>query len=98
MSSSRLDHAVGDNSRTEHFGAMKNVGAEQFIRRSLSKIALKFVERTKGIWADQRGVAAVEFAFFAIFLSFALASVTDVSIYIYQRMLSTLSTHAALPA
>jgi hypothetical protein len=77
---------------------MKNVGAEQFIRRSLSKIALKFVGRTKGIWADQRGVAAVEFAFFAIFLSFALANVTDVSIYIYQRMQAENATQVAVQA
>jgi Flp pilus assembly protein TadG len=38
------------------------------------------------MWADRRGVAATEFGFFAIFLSAALANVTDVSIYIYQRM------------
>jgi hypothetical protein len=77
---------------------MKKVAAEQFIRRSSSNIALKFAGRTKGIWADQRGVAAVEFAFFAIFLSFALANVTDTSIYIYQRMQAENATQVAVQA
>jgi Flp pilus assembly protein TadG len=36
--------------------------------------------------ADRRGVALIEFAFFAGLLSFAILNVTDVSIYIYQRM------------
>jgi hypothetical protein len=76
---------------------MKNT-AEQFIRRSSSKTALKFVGRTNAIWADQRGVAAVEFAFFAIFLSFALANVTDASIYIYQRMQAENATQVAVQA
>jgi Flp pilus assembly protein TadG len=35
---------------------------------------------------DQRGVAAIEFALFVGFLSFAMLNVADISIYIYQRM------------
>ena len=49
-------------------------------------MAIKFAGRTSTIWSDQRGVAAIEFAFFAGFLSFAILNVADVSIYIYQRM------------
>jgi hypothetical protein len=77
---------------------MKNAPAEQLITRPSSKIALKFAGRTEAIWADRRGVAAVEFAFFAIFLSFALANVTDASIYIYQRMQAENATQVAVQA
>jgi len=35
---------------------------------------------------DRRGVAAIEFAFFAGFLSLAILNVADISIYIFQRM------------
>ena len=35
---------------------------------------------------DCRGVAAVEFAFIAGFLSLAVANVSDISIYLYKRM------------
>src|SRR5207342_3113846 len=50
------------------------------------------------IWADQRGVAAIEFGLFAIFLSVSLANVTDVSIYIYQRMQVENATQVAAQA
>ena len=40
----------------------------------------------EALGSDQRGLAAIEFAFFASILSFALLNVTDISIYIYQRM------------
>jgi len=43
-------------------------------------------------------VAAVEFGFFAIILSLALANVTDVSIYIYQRMQVENATEMAAQA
>jgi Flp pilus assembly protein TadG len=68
--------------------------------RSLSPklLALNFAGRTKAIWADQRGVAAIEFGFFAIFLSLALVNVTDVSIYIYQRMQAENATQVAAQA
>lgn len=35
---------------------------------------------------DQRGVAAIEFAFLVGFLSLAMLNVTDVATYLYQRM------------
>ena len=47
-----------------------------------SRLARKPVE----MWADRRGVAAIELGIFATFLALGLANVTDVSIYIYQRM------------
>ena len=61
-------------------------------------LALKFAGRTTAIWADQRGVAAVEFGLFAIFLSLAFVNVTDVSIYIYQRMQAENATQVAAQA
>jgi len=61
-------------------------------------LALNFAGRTTAIWADQRGVAAVEFGLFAIFLSLALVNVTDVSIYIYQRMQAENATEVAAQA
>jgi len=45
--------------------------------------------------ADRRGVAAVEFGIFVLLLSLALANVTDVSMYIYQRMQAENATEVA---
>src|SRR5437660_1514666 len=70
----------------EGVGPVKHGQTAELRYRSVSKLALKLGGRTRAIWADRRGVAAVEFGFFAIILSLALANVTDVSIYIYQRM------------
>ena len=50
------------------------------------------------MWVDQRGVAAIEFGFFAIFLSLALVNVTDVTIYFYQRMQAENATQVAAQA
>jgi Flp pilus assembly protein TadG len=36
--------------------------------------------------SDQRGVAAIEFALFGGLLSLAMLNVTDISVYLYQRM------------
>ncbi len=77
---------------------MKQNQAPQLSRSSPRNLTLKFAGRTKAIWADQRGVAAIEFGFFAIFMSFALANVTDVSIYIYQRMQVDNATQVAAQA
>jgi len=62
------------------------------------KLALKFAGRTTAIWADQRGVAAVEFGLFAIFLSLALVNVVDVTMYLYQRMQAENATEVAAQA
>jgi Flp pilus assembly protein TadG len=50
------------------------------------RLASKLARKTADAWADQRGVAAIEFGIFSILLFASLANVTDVSIYIYQRM------------
>ena len=66
--------------------------------RSAIKLAFKLGAGTRAIWTDQRGVAAIEFGFFAIFLAAALANVTDASIYIYQRMQAENATQVAVQA
>jgi Flp pilus assembly protein TadG len=48
--------------------------------------------------SDERGIAAIEFAFFSSLLSFALLNVTDVAIYIYQRMQVENATEIAAQA
>ena len=77
---------------------MKQDQAAQVRSRSPGNLARKVAGRARAIWADQRGVAAIEFAFFAIFLSLALVNVTDVSIYIYQRMQAENATQVAAQA
>jgi Flp pilus assembly protein TadG len=77
---------------------MKHGPAARLKPPSPRKLALKFAGRTTAIWADQRGVAAVEFGLFVIFLSLALVNVTDVSIYIYQRMQAENATEVAAQA
>jgi Flp pilus assembly protein TadG len=58
----------------------------------------RLARKTRAGWADQRGVAAIEFGIFAVLLSAALANVTDVSIYIYQRMQVENATEIAAQA
>ena len=69
------------------------------LKRSLpGKVALDFAFGIKAFSSDQRGVAAIEFGLFAIFLSLALVNVTDISIYIYQRMQVENATQVAAQA
>ena len=77
---------------------MKRGQAAGLRHRSARKLALRLGARTRAIWTDQRGVAAIEFGFFAIVLSLALANVTDVSIYVYQRMQAENATQIAAQA
>jgi Flp pilus assembly protein TadG len=77
---------------------MKQNQAPQLRRSPPRGFVRKFVAGTRAIWADQRGVAAIEFGLFAIFLSLALVNVTDVSIYIYQRMQAENATQVAAQA
>jgi len=67
-------------------------------RSSPSKLALKLARKTRTIWADQRGVAAIEFGLFSIVLFVAFANVVDVSTYIYQRMQTENATQVAAQA
>jgi Flp pilus assembly protein TadG len=62
------------------------------------KLASKLARKTRTAWADQRGVAAVEFGIFSILLFASLANVTDVSIYIFQRMQVENATEVAAQA
>ena len=50
------------------------------------RLASRLARKIRAAWADQRGVAAIEFGIFSIMLAASLANVADVSIYIYQRM------------
>src|SRR3984893_11146557 len=77
---------------------MKHRQAPSLTWLSPKQLALEFAGRSKAIWVDQRGVAAIEFGFFAIFLSLAFVNVTDVSIYIYQRMQAENATQVAAQA
>jgi hypothetical protein len=47
---------------------------------------------------DRRGVVAIEFAIFAGLLSYAIINVTEISIYIYQRMQVENATEMAAQA
>jgi Flp pilus assembly protein TadG len=77
---------------------MKHRQTARLRRPSPSRLAIEFVDKTRAIWTNRRGVAAIEFAFLAVFLSLALANVADVSIYIYQRMEVENATEVAAQA
>jgi len=66
--------------------------------RLSAALASSLASKAAAAWADRSGVAAIEFGFFAVFLSIALANVTDVSIYIYQRMQVENATEIAAQA
>ncbi|HEY1474373.1 MAG TPA: TadE/TadG family type IV pilus assembly protein [Pseudolabrys sp.] len=53
---------------------------------ALLDIMKKVIAKIGTIRSDCRGTSAIEFAFFAGLLSLGLLNITDVSIYIYQRM------------
>jgi Flp pilus assembly protein TadG len=65
---------------------------------AFGKLLLKLTTRAAALRTDQRGVAAIEFGFFVVLLSLSLANVTDVSIYIYQRMQAENATQVAAQA
>jgi len=48
--------------------------------------ARRLRESVKAFGQDRRGTAAIEFAFFAGFLSVATLNVAEVSVYVFQRM------------
>jgi len=62
------------------------------------RLASRLARKTKAGWVDQRGVAAIEFGIFSILLFASLANVTDVSIYVYQRMQVENATQVAAQA
>jgi Flp pilus assembly protein TadG len=66
--------------------------------RLSARLASRLARKTRAAWTDQRGVAAVEFGLFSVLLFASLANVTDVSIYIYQRMQVENATEVAAQA
>jgi Flp pilus assembly protein TadG len=58
----------------------------------------RFYQRLKAIGPAQRGVSAIEFAILAPFLSVAVLNVSDVSIYVFQRMEVENATEVAAQA
>src|SRR6516165_5298081 len=62
------------------------------------RLASRLARKIRAAWADQRGVAAIEFGIFSIMLAASLANVADVSIYIYQRMQVENATEMAAQA
>ena len=53
---------------------------------SAKTLASAGIGKLKALSSERRGVAAIEFALFAGFLSFALVNVVDVSVFVYQGM------------
>jgi Flp pilus assembly protein TadG len=68
------------------------------VRMLAFQLAASLIGKAVSLRADKRGVAAIEFGLFAAFLFAALANVTDVSIYIYQRMQVENATQVAAQA
>jgi len=64
----------------------------------LRTLATGFADKIRAISTDRPGVAAIEFALCAVFLSPMLVNVVDVSIYIYQRMEAENATQVAAQA
>ncbi len=56
------------------------------IENNLLDIARKVITEVAAIKLDKRGASAIEFSLFAGLLSFGMLNMTDVSIYLYQRM------------
>jgi Flp pilus assembly protein TadG len=72
--------------------------AARTMKSPFGKLRLKLTARAAAMAADRRGVAAVEFGVFTLLLSLSLANVTDVSIYVYQRMQVENATQVAAQA
>jgi Flp pilus assembly protein TadG len=77
---------------------MKKLKLLSSICGSRGKPTGRFAKTWSAMTEDQRGVASIEFAIFAIFLSIALVNVADVSIYVYQRMQAENATQVAAHA
>jgi Flp pilus assembly protein TadG len=74
---------------------MKRIGTAQMKR---TRGFIDLAPLVRAIAVDQSGVAAIEFGVFVTLLFFAIANVTDVSIYIYQRMEAENATQSAAQA
>jgi Flp pilus assembly protein TadG len=56
------------------------------------------IAKSAALRSDQRGVSAIEFAFFVALLVFGLLNTADISIYIYKRMELENATQMAVQA
>ena len=77
---------------------MKPPSSSHIRRRWRTRRVRGLIATCSALRTDRSGVAAIEFALFAIFLSLALVNVADVSIYVYQRMQAENATQVAVQA
>ena len=59
---------------------------------------MRIIKHVAALRADKRGVAAIEFAVFAGLISLGMLNVTDVAVYVYQRMQVEYATQAGAQA
>jgi len=59
---------------------------------------MRIAKHIAALRADRRGVAAIEFAIFAGLISIGMLNVTDIAVYVYQRMQVEYATQAAAQA
>src|SRR5262249_9933264 len=76
-----------DHSGAAAAGPMREASMFKSLARARMITPLRRLRRKLGAFGkDRRGTAAIEFAFFASFLSVATLNVAEVSVYIFQRM------------
>ena len=59
---------------------------------------MRITKHFAALRADRRGVAAIEFAVFAGLISVGMLNVTDIAVYVYQRMQVEYATQAGAQA
>ena len=59
---------------------------------------MRITRHIAALRSDRRGVAAIEFAIFASLISIGLLNVTDIAVYVYQRMQVEYATQAGAQA
>jgi Flp pilus assembly protein TadG len=59
---------------------------------------MRMTQHIAALRSDRHGVAAIEFAIFAGLISIGLLNVTDIAVYVYQRMQVEYATQAAVQA
>lgn len=59
---------------------------------------MRITKHIAALRSDRRGVAAIEFAIFASLISIGMLNVTDIAVYVYQRMQVEYATQAGAQA
>jgi Flp pilus assembly protein TadG len=59
---------------------------------------MRITKHIAALRGDRRGVAAIEFAVFAALISLGMLNVTDIAVYVYQRMQVEYATQAGAQA